>query len=65
MINALDPDRMTADELLDGVAEILAVGFFRLRNHDSANNSNDFGDIPLDFPAHRSVHGSNPRQGGE
>ena len=65
MINALDPDRMTADERLDEVAEILAAGFLRLRSYESANNSNGFGDFPLDFPAHQSVHGLDPRQGGE
>ena len=63
--NALDPDRMTADERLAEVADILAAGFRRLCNHESENDSNDFGDIPLDFPAHQSVHGSDPRQGGE
>ena len=65
MINALDPERMTAEERLDEVAEIMAAGFRRLRNNELANNSNDFGDSPLDFPAHQSVHGLDPRQGGE
>ncbi|NQU45353.1 hypothetical protein HQ520_18895 [bacterium] len=63
--NALDPERMTADERLDEVADILAAGFLRLRKHESANNSSDFGDFPLDFPAPQSAHGSDPRQGGE
>ena len=63
--NALDPERMTADERLDEVADILVAGFLRLRNRESANNSNDFGDFPLDFPTHQSVSGSDPRQGGE
>ena len=65
MINALDPERMTAEERLDEVAEILATGLLRLRTHESANNSNDSGDFPLDLPAHQSVHGPDPRQGGE
>jgi hypothetical protein len=65
MLNALHPDRMTADERLDEVADILAAGLFRLRSHESANNSNDFGDFPLDFSAHQSVHGPDPKQGGE
>jgi hypothetical protein len=65
MSNALDPERMTADERLDEVADILAVGFLRLRKRKSANNSNEFGDFPLDFPAHQSVPGFDPRQGGE
>ena len=55
------PDWFTRPE----VAEIMAAGFRRLRNNESANNSNDFGDSPLDFPAHQSVHGLDPRQGGE
>ena len=63
--NALDPERMTADERLDEVAEILAAGFLRLRKHESANNSSDFGDFPLDFPGHQSVPGPDPRQNGE
>ncbi len=65
MINALDPERMTAEERLDEVAEIMAAGFRRLRNNESANNSNDLGDFLLDFPAHQSVHGPDPRQSGE
>ena len=65
MINALDPERMTAEERLDEVAEIMAAGFRRLRNNESTNNFNDFGYFPLDFPAHQSVHGPDPRQGGE
>ena len=65
MPNALDPEHMTAGERLDEVAEILAAGFLRLRKHRSANNSNDFRDFPLDFSAHQSVHGPDPRQGGE
>ena len=32
MVNALDPDRMTADERLDEVADILAAGIRRLFN---------------------------------
>ena len=42
MINALDPERMTAEERLDEVAKILTAGFLRLRSHESANNSNGF-----------------------
>ena len=63
--NALDPERMTADERLDEVAEILAAGFLRLRKRESTNNSSDFGDFPLDFPGHQSVPGPDPRQNGE
>ena len=63
--NALHPERMTADERLDEVADILASGLLRLQKHESANNSNNFGDFPLDLPAHQSVHGPDPRQNGE
>jgi hypothetical protein len=65
MPNALDPERMTADERLDEVADILAAGFLRLRQHESGNNSSNFGDFPLDFPGHQSVPGPDPTQGGE
>ena len=65
MINALDPERMTADERLDEVADILAAGFLRLHSHELTNNSNAFGDFPLDFSALQSAHGRDPRQGGE
>jgi hypothetical protein len=60
MPNALDPDRMTADERLDEVAEILAAGVIRMhiRRHELENtsNSNELRDFPLAFSAHRSVH---------
>ena len=65
MPNALDPERMTADERLDEVVDILVTGLLRLRKFESANNSSDFGDFPLDFPGHQSVPGSDPRQSGE
>jgi hypothetical protein len=65
MLNALDPERMAADERLDEVADILAAGFLRLRCHESTNNSSDFGDFPLDFSGHQSAHGPDPRQNGE
>ena len=65
MPNALDPDRMTADERLDEMADILAAGFLRLPKRESANNSSEFGDFPLDFPASQSVPGPDPRQSGE
>ena len=65
MPNALDPDRVTAEVRLDGAAEILAIGYLRMRAKKSANNTNDFGDITLDLTGHQSVHGSDTRQGGE
>ena len=56
MRNALDPDRMTADERLREVGEILACGLIRLRarrREQAARN----GDVSLDFTARQSVHG--------
>ena len=55
--NALDPNRMTAAERIEEVAEILAAGIVRLRSKNQQNG--DRGDLSLDFPAHRRVHGRN------
>jgi hypothetical protein len=65
MPNALDPERMTADERLDEMADILVAGLLRLRTPESTNNSSDFRDFPLDFTGHQSVPGPDPRQNGE
>jgi len=54
--NALDPNRMTADERLTEVADILAVGLIRLRSPKSSGLSVDRGDSCLDFPEHRRRH---------
>ena len=55
MRNALDPDRMTADERLREVGEILAVGLLRLRNKRAAEAGNR-SESSLDFAARQSVH---------
>ncbi len=57
MHNALDPDRMTADERLREVGEILAVGLIRLRARRRGLRVADAGDVSLDFTARQSVHG--------
>ncbi len=65
MFNALDPDRMTTDERLDEVADILAAGVMRLRKRHLESNSNDLRDVSLDFNANRSMHGQNLNDRGE
>jgi len=62
MINALNPDRMTTDERLDEVAEILAIGIIRLQ---SRKLSSDQGDSSLDFSAPQSVHVCDEKPCGE
>ena len=56
MINALDPDRMTADERLDEVADILATGLARWNERKNTNNSNALREFPLDFSPTKSGH---------
>ena len=48
--NALKPDRMTAEERLDEVAEILAAGLMRLMSRQSSPLSADLGESSLDCP---------------
>ena len=55
--NALDPNLMTAAERIRGIGEILAAGILRLRARESARAASDRGDLSLDFPATRRVHG--------
>ncbi len=57
MHNALDPVRMSADERLREVGEILAVGLIRLRARRREPRSVDTGELSLDFTARQSVHG--------
>ncbi|MAE43982.1 MAG: hypothetical protein CMF63_03150 [Magnetovibrio sp.] len=56
MPNALDPERMTADERLDEVADILATGLARWNELKNANNSNALREFPLDFSPAKSGH---------
>ena len=57
MRNALDPDRMTTDERLREVGEILASGLLRLRARRREAQAGNSGEVPLDFTARQSVHG--------
>ena len=63
MNNALDPNRMTAEERLREIGEILAAGLLRLRAK-RAKESENHGDLSLDFPARQSVH-ARTRRGRE
>jgi hypothetical protein len=56
--NALAPDLMTADERLDEVACLLALGYLRLRARkleQKANNPNHLREFGLDFGGQGSV----------
>ena len=57
MRNALDPDRMSAEERLREVGEILAAGLLRLRARRREAQDADTGELSLDFTARQSVHG--------
>jgi hypothetical protein len=60
LLNALDPNLMTAAERLTEIGEILAAGLLRLRAKHA--QTGDHRDIPLDFPTHQSRHGRNQRR---
>jgi len=55
MHNALAPDRMTADERLREVSEILVAGLLRLRAKRAAEREHR-RESSLDFAARQSVH---------
>ena len=57
MRNALDPDRMTAEERLREVGEILPAGLLRLRARQREAQATNTGELSLDFTAGQSVHG--------
>ena len=54
--NALRPDRMTPDERLDEVAEILGAGLSRLIAKQSSRISADRRESSLDCADHQSGH---------
>jgi hypothetical protein len=56
MTNALHPDRMSAAERLDEIAEVLAAGLMRLRARKSTPLSAHPGESSLDCPAHQRSH---------
>lgn len=55
----------SSDEHLSELAEILAAGFLRLRARESARDSSNLGEFPLDLAAHPSVHGRPKRPMGD
>jgi hypothetical protein len=55
-MNALNPNRLTAAERLDEIAELLAAGLMRLRARQSTPLSAHCGDSSLDCAAHQSGH---------
>ena len=59
MENALDPNLMTPAERIREIGEILAAGLVRLRAKEREKGHR--GDLSLDFPATRRVHGRNRR----
>jgi len=63
--NALHPDRMTAAERLDEMAEIIAAALMRLRVRKSSPLSADRGESSLDLPATQSVHAPVSKRRGE
>ena len=54
-MNALDPNRMTAEERLDEVAQILSFGFLRWRQKQ-AKKSEKTEKVSLDLSPKQSVH---------
>ena len=62
--NALSPDRLTATERLDEVAEILASGLQRLLARQSSAQSADSGERSLDCPDQQSGHADILTNGG-
>jgi hypothetical protein len=64
MNNALFPEKMSAAERLDEIAEILAAGLIRLRSQKSSPISLDHGEISLDFSVDLRGHvAPNPNVG--
>jgi hypothetical protein len=62
--NALAPDRMTADERLTEVAQILAAGLLRLRGKESEKHVSHLEKKRLDFSPDRSVHATARKRRG-
>ena len=56
--NALSPSLLTANERLDEVAALLAVGVIRLKLHQSSHLSADQRESSLDLAADKSGDGS-------
>jgi hypothetical protein len=56
MHNAIRPDRLSAAERLDEIADILAAGLMRLRARKSSPLSRDRGESSLDFSPNQRGH---------
>jgi hypothetical protein len=54
--NPLHPDRLSADERIAEIAEILAMGLMRLRARKSSHLSRDSGESLLDFSPDQRGH---------
>jgi hypothetical protein len=54
--SAVHPDRISVEERLDEIAEILAAGLSRLKARQSSSQSADFGESSLDCPGQQSGH---------
>jgi hypothetical protein len=61
MHNAIRPDRLSAAERLDEIADILAAGLMRLRARKSSPLSRDHGESSLDFSPNQRGH-ARPRE---
>ena len=57
MDRAVEGNRMSAEERLREIGEILAAGLLRLRAKQARPESSTAERLSLDFPAHQSVHG--------
>ena len=64
MTLALSPDRMSAVERLNEVAEILTLGVLRLLDRKSRSLSAERGDCSVDFTADQSVYGAENKRRG-
>jgi hypothetical protein len=54
--NPAPAGRLSAQERLDEIAEILATGLMRLHARKSSPKSADFGESSVDFSPHQSGH---------
>jgi hypothetical protein len=62
--NPLSPDRMSAAERLDEIADILAAGLRRLRARKSSCLSGDQGESPLAMSPDQRLHAGRDQEHG-
>jgi hypothetical protein len=55
-MNAINSNQITADERLNEIAELMALGLMRLLARQSSPFSPDGGESSLDCPGHQSGH---------